>query len=413
MNVGSLIVFSVLTAMLMTTVTRTNVSAELKAGNAAHQNDGVVRPSSLAGVLEAYLPSLFPSSHGANLLLLNNGDLLCFWFSGEWEGDSDVGILVSRLGKGSKRWSRPVLVDHELGKSYQNPVGFQAPNGLIWLLHTTQDAGQGQANANVLLVLSKDNGKTWSKPKPLFTRAGSFVRQPLVLLGDNGWLLPMYYTPSKGIISGAETNYSITMISSDSGKTWKECPIPGTAGMVHPNVIKFSDTSFVAFYRSRFADWIYRSTSRDGCTWTAPTPTQLPNNNSSIQATLLRNGHLVMAFNNSCAVTGSGRAQAALRKPLSVAVSEDGGAKWPWVRDIEVGDVSIRGEVGDPLDKKEHVKGSAAYDEYSYPTILQGLDGMISVAYTYCREGIKYVTFSEEWIKQGSTVGRFKGDLPR
>lgn len=370
--------------------------------------DGIVRISSQSGAQETYLPALFPSSHGANLLLLQNGDLLCFWFSGQWEGESDVGILVSRLNAGSKQWTTPVLIDHEAGKSYQNPVGFEAPNGEIWLLHTSQDAGKGQANANVLMVVSRDNGKTWNGPRSLFTTPGSFVRQPLVLLKDK-WILPMYYTPSAGIITGAESNYSVTKTTADFGKTWVEHKIPQSDGVVHPNLIQLSENSFVLFFRSRFADWIYKSVSSDGCTWTPPIPTQLPNNNSSIQATLLRNGHLLMAFNNSNA-EGTGKAQAAMRKPLSVAISEDMGTTWPWIRDVETGDSSITGKVGDPLDKREHVVGSAAYDEYSYPTVLQGADGQIHIAFTWRREGIKYMSFTEEWIGQGSSIGKFKGD---
>jgi predicted neuraminidase len=259
-----------------------------------------------------------------------------------------------------------------------------------------------------MMATSKDDGTTWIGPKPLFTSPGSFVRHPPVLLKDK-WILPMYYTPSAGIITGAESNYSVTKTSSDSGKTWEECRIPKSDGVVHPNIIRLSDTFFILFFRSRFADWIYKSTSSDGCTWTPPVPTQLPNNNSSIQATLLQNGHLLMAFNNSNAV-GTGKAQAALRKPLSVAISEDNGATWPWIRDVETGDSTISGTVGDPLDKKEHVEGSAAYDEYSYPTILQGPDGKIHISFTWRREGIKYMSFTEDWIRQGSSIGKFKGD---
>jgi predicted neuraminidase len=388
-------------------------SGQQGSGNPSRRADGIIRPSALPGASEAFLPTLFPSSHGANLLLLRSGDLLCFWFSGEWEGDGDVGILVSRLAKGSGQWTKPLLIDHDKAKSYQNPVGFQAPDGRIWLIHTSQDAGQGQANANVLLVTSDDDGRTWNGPEPLFTEPGSFVRQPIVVLPKGEWLLPMYFTPSRGIIDGAESNYSVAKISSDSGKTWQECRIPNSNGAVHPNAIRLPDSTCVMFYRSRFADWIYKSTSRDGCAWTAPAPTQLPNNNSSVQATLLANGHVVIAFNNSNAVSSAGKAQAALRKPLAIAISEDGGKTWPWIRDIETGDTSITGSVGDPLDKKEHVKGSAAYDEYSYPTVVQSPDGQIHIAFTYRREGIKYVRFREEWIRQGTTTGKFKGDPRR
>jgi predicted neuraminidase len=232
----------------------------------------------------------------------------------------------------------------------------------------------------------------------MFTKPGSFVRQPPLVFDLSHWLLPMYYTPSRSITEGAEANYSAVKITRDGGETWKECEIPQSGGLVQPNVLKLRHGVFVAFFRSRFADFIYKSTSSDGCRWTAPIPTQLPNNNSSIQALLLRNGHIVMAFNNTSSSIKREKTQAGPRKPLSVALSTDGGQTWPWIRDIETGSK----EPEHPEDRK--------HEDYSYPAVVQEPDGKIDVAYTYRRERIKVVQFDEEWIKRGSTIGKFKGD---
>jgi predicted neuraminidase len=154
----------------------------------------------------------------------------------------------------------------------------------------------------------------------------------------------------------------------------------------------------VGFFRSRFADFIYKNTSENGCDWTVPTPTHLPNNNSSIQATLLTDGSVAIAFNNSSAGSKRGKPRTSARKPLSIALSHDGGDTWPWVRDIETG--STGGVSDDP-----HEDG-----EYSYPSLLQDDNGKIVVAYTFRRETIKVVRFDEDWIKSGTTEGAFKGD---
>src|SRR3954451_15799795 len=74
--------------------------------------DGRLRPSAIQGLKEAYLVPIFPSAHAANLLELKNGDLLCAWFSGTWEGNSDVTIVVSRLAAESTQWTEPKVVDH-------------------------------------------------------------------------------------------------------------------------------------------------------------------------------------------------------------------------------------------------------------------------------------------------------------
>jgi predicted neuraminidase len=367
--------------------------------------DGRFRSLALPGLEEAYLTPVFASSHAANLLMLKSGDLLCVWFSGSWEGNSDVGIMMARLPKGSKQWSKPQRIDHHPGKSYQNPVLFQAPDGALWLIHTTQPAGQGQANAKVLVTKSADGGKTWTTPAVLFDQPGAFVRQPLVTVSNGDWMLPMYFTPSRGITTGAETNYSVVKISGDQGTHWKDCAIPDSNGYVQPNVVRLQNGRYLAFFRSRYADYIYKSTSNDGCTWTAPQKTQLPNNNSSIQVAKLANGHLAMAFNNAGSVVTKGKPQAGPRKPLSVALSEDGGETWGWVRDLETG-IARAGELPpDPIQKDKPGR-----EEYSYPSILQAADGKINVAYTYRRLTIKIVRFDENWMKMGTTSGTFTGD---
>ena len=359
--------------------------------------DGRVRPGASHNETEAYLPMIFPSSHAPNLLALPDGSLLCVWFSGTWEGASNVAIVMSQLKNGSHSWARPVVIDHQIGYSYQNPVIFRAPSGRLWLFHTRQLAGQGQANSEALSLTSDDEGKSWSAPKILFPLPGSFIRQPLVVFGEDQWLLPMYYTPSVFITAGAEKNYSAVRISNDQGKTWKECDIPDSFGLVQPNVIKLAEDNFIVFFRSRYADWIYKSTSTDGCDWKSPEPTHLPNNNSSMQATLLQDGHIVMAFNNVNVTDVKGKPVAGPRYPLSVALSADGGKTWPWVRDIQVGNEPP------PFEQGER-------EAYSYPSITQTPDGMIHVAYDFRRKTIKVVSFMEEWVQQGGTVGKFHGD---
>lgn len=351
--------------------------------------DGLLRPTQYPGVEQAYLPAIRPSSHAANLIVLKNGDVLCFWFTGTWEGQSGVGIAMSRLTPGSHQWTKPMLIDSKPGMSYQNPVPFQAPDGTLWLFHSEQSAGKGETQAHVLVVKSKNNGKTWSKPKLLFRKPGAFDRDPLVLMPNGDWLFPMYMATGKS----SQQNYPIVKITSNQGKSWTTCRFPNASGLVQPSVIMMPNHHYVAFLRSRNATWIYRSTSTDGCHWTAPVATSLPNNDASIQATLLRDHHIVMAFNNSPRVTINGKIRPGPRKPVTLAISADGGKTWPWMRNIETGRPSATIAL-----EKEKKPGREAY---SYPVVVQDLDGKIDVAFTYRRETIKFMRLPESWIKQG------------
>jgi predicted neuraminidase len=365
--------------------------------------DGVERPDSRLGVEQAYLPILYPSSHAANLYQLRNGDILCVWFSGTWEGRSGVGIVMSRLRSGSHHWSGTRLIDHKSGVSYQNPVLFQQTDGTLNLYHTEQAADAGEANAKILHLASKDNGLTWSQPSVLFDKPGAFTRHPVVVLPNGTWLLPIEIVTSNGIDEGSATNYSATELSANHGKTWRECPMAGSMGKVQPSVVLLDRGRLLAFLRSRASDFIYRSTSSDGCTWTPAAATVLPNNNASVQLFRLRNGHLALAFDNSSATRKAATPSAGLRKPLSVALSLDEGRTWPYVRDVETG----RPGYGIQEQKPK----TPGREEYSYPSIMQSSDGRIYVAFTYRRQTIKVVSFLEDWIRHGGTAGEYQGAM--
>lgn len=356
------------------------------------------------GTQNAMLPTLYPSSHASNLLLLRNGDLLCFWFSGAAEGESGVGIVLSRLPRGSHTWSAAQLIDRDPADSYQNPVPFEAPDGTIWLLHTRQSAGKGQGDSQILKVLSRDGGRTWSKPEVLFNKRGAYDRQPIVT-GDNGqWIFPIYYSTSAGITKGAQTNYSAVEVSRDTGKTWQETRVPGSEGLVQMNILRLMRGKFVAFFRSRYADHIYRSTSADGIHWMPPAPTALPNNNASIQAYALKDGDVVMAFDNTHGPDPQRVPQTGPRVPLSLGLSKDGGITWTAVRDLEVPATQTESDKSPGAEVIRLPKGQ----EYSYPSVLQLPDGKILTTYTYRRQAIKAVLVDEDWIKHGGTVGAYR-----
>jgi predicted neuraminidase len=369
---------------------------------------------------EAKLPTFCVQNHSSNLMPLNNGDLLCAWFSGTLEGIADVYIYLSRLKAGQTEWSAPLRVSDDPAKSEQNPVLFPAPDGRLWLMWTAQKAGN-QDTAEVRYRISEDAGYTWGPIRILFDTPGTFIRQPVTVLDNGDWLIPVFYCKtSPGIKWVGDDDYSAVRISSDQGKSWAEYGVPNSTGCVHMNVGKRSDGSLFALFRSRWADWIYGSQSADnGRTWSEPLPTSLPNNNSSIQFIRLINGHLALAFNNRNAAAetarrtslydeieddGAQQAPAAAgqgapgkksafwgtpRAPLTVAISEDEGKTWPHMRDLETGDgYCLTNNSKEGLNR-----------ECSYPSIKQTSDGLIHMTYTYFRQYIKYVCISEDWIK--------------
>ena len=94
-----------------------------------------------------------------------------------------------------------------------------------------------------------------------------------------------------------------------------------------------------------------------GYSLTQARPIDLPNPNSGIDALRLRDGRVVLVYNH----TNIGRT------PLNIAVSRDG-------------------EHFKMFQVLEHEPG-----EYSYPALIQGVDGTLHITYTWNRKKIRYV----------------------
>lgn len=374
-----------------------------------------------AAIVEAFLPTACAQNHAANLTLLPNGELLCVWFGGTQEGLPDISIYLSRLSPGAHRWSDPVKLSNDAARSEQNPVLFQAPDGKLWLLYTSQSFGN-QETAVVRYRISQDAGQTWGDIGTLIDDPGTFIRQPIVVRDDGAWLLPIFRCRVlQGEKWDGSHDSSAVLISRDEGRSWRERVVPASTGCVHMNIVRGRE-GFLALYRSRWADRIYRSHSADGAIWSAPEPTELPNNNSSIQATRLFSGALAVVFNESSAAQaterrvslydeiddGSAKREApptdtsarrafwgAPRAPMTIALSDDDGQTWPWRRSFAFGD-------GYCLTNNSEDKRNR---ELSYPSIVQSRDGIIHVAFTHFRQRIRYVRLTEAWVRSGVRHG--------
>ncbi|MEW1810506.1 exo-alpha-sialidase [Pseudarthrobacter phenanthrenivorans] len=381
----------------------------------------------------AYLPAPTVQSHAANLLTLPDGRLGCVWFGGTQEGVPDISIWFSTLEPGSTQWSEPAQLSDDSTRSEQNPILFVAPDKALWLLYTAQKAGN-QDTAEVRRRISLDSGRTWGDVETLFPAnetGGVFVRQLPVVLPSGRLIIPIFRcitTPGEKWVGNSDD--SAVMISDDAGATWTQHVLPGSLGCVHMNIQRVADGSLLALFRSRWADSIYASRSTDdGSTWSEPAPTELPNNNSSIQFVALTDGRLALVYNHSRAEASTERRLSLYdeidddglaeeqgqvaepvaaahddgvkrafwgtpRSPMTLAISEDSGRSWPIRRNLDVGDgYCLSNNSRDGLNR-----------EYSYPSIHQGPDGALNIAYTYFRQAIKYVRVDPQWAYEGSTT---------
>lgn len=350
-----------------------------------------------------------PQNHAPQLCWISEDELACVWMAGSQEGTSSMSIFGSVLRKGKTRWSKPRLLSQDASRSEQNPVLFVAPDGRLHLIHTAQLTrppgdeswqAQGQAfsmqwTAKLRHQSTSSWGQRWTRAKDLIDTP-AFCRQPPVALPDGGLLLPIYRSLEAGGSFGQDHS-SVLPLDASVKVCGEPFEVPDSIGRVHGCIVRSADGErWLQFFRSRLADCVYRSIgSLDGRLWTPPEAVPLPNNNSSIQALRLRSGLLVMAFNRTSAGRDPQRQWGEAiwphtRWPLSLAISEDDGATWPWVRDIDFG-MGFCGEANWHQNM-----------QLAYPSLVEGLDDELHLAYSWGnRAAIRHVC-----LTVGDVMGR-------
>ena len=378
---------------------------ELTAAEIEAAMDGRLHASP-SGRVDAFLPSPMVQNHAANLHVLPDGRLACVWFGGTMEGMGDISVYLSTVGPDG--WTPARKLSDDATRSEQNPVLFTAPDGKVWLFHTSQPGGR-QDECEIVARVSHDGGDSFGPARRIGDFRGVFVRQPLRLGPAGEWLLPGFrcVTPATGRWTG-DIDRAVMLVSQDQGASWQALEVPDSLGAVHMNPVAPLAMVMPAFYRDRYAQWVKRSLSLDGgLTWTAPQPTDLPNNNSSVQATRLADGRIAMVLNPISAaqsdarraslydeIEGEAEVQAVTsgpkaiwgvpRAPMTLAISSDNGASFPLRIDLDQG-------TGHALSNNS---AEGVNRELSYPSILQDVEGQLHIAYTYHRRAIRYVRIS-------------------
>jgi predicted neuraminidase len=302
----------------------------------------------------------FPSCHASTILETSDG-LLSAWFGGTEERAPDVCIYTSVQAKG--KWGVPVLTANGVwkGKQYPcwNPVLFRKDNGEIVLYYRI---GPSPREWWGMYKISGDEGKTWSVAVKIPNNFLGPIKNKPIRLPDGHILYPTS-------VETAEKWNSYLEISDQGLKSWSRIELDNNGlQTIQPTILIHEGKKLQLLFRSKNKA-IIQSWSEDvGKTWSALSPTSLPNNNSGIDAVTLKDGRHVLIFNP---VTKG-------RNVLGMAVSVDG-KNW---------------EAAVLLENDSDSEG-----EYSYPAVIQAEDGLIHVVYTWKRELIKHVVIDPSKLK--------------
>ncbi|MDE1940414.1 MAG: exo-alpha-sialidase [Alphaproteobacteria bacterium] len=329
----------------------------------------------------------FPEAHASTLVELKNGAMMAAWFGGTKEGADDVAIwgAVRRDG----RWSRQQVLVREPHIPCWNPVLFHSATGRLWLYYKF---GPKPSEWTAGRLYSDDEGVSWSAPEHLPAGLLGPIRAKPLLLGDGT------------ILAGSSVeSYQSWAVwierSADNGATWQKIgpitlpaasdipdagaraaaaekgpiahnvdsgihtklypPTETTIGIIQPTLIDLGNHHIRLYARAhtRSARIVAADSFDDGRHWTQGHDIDLPNPNSGIDAVRLRDGRIVMIYNNSYN----------RRNVLNLAVSRDG-EHFRMFRTPEDGE-----------------------GQFSYPAMIQARDGSLRMTYTYQRRTIKYL----------------------
>lgn len=344
--------------------------------------------------------------HGSSVVELPNGDFLVAWFQGSGERNADdVRIMGARRKKGQNAWSAPFVLADTPHLPDCNPVLFTVKDKLylVWIavqankwehsilrVRTTTAYGGDMAPAwewqdNILLkpgeAFAKAVAEAFDELPPLHTGWSEYAPRYDQMIIDastditkrsTGWMTRIKPTVTSGgrillPLYSDGFNFSIAAISNDEGNSWlPSLPIVGR-GPIQPAIVQRRDGTLVAYMRDSgdAPARVQMSESIDGgMSWTAARKTDIPNG-ASVDVLVLRDGRWAMLGND----VDDGRYR------LSLYLSDDEGVTW---------------RVKQPLEF-DHAK----VGRYSYPSLIQGRDGLLYMTYSYHpdndHKAIKYV----------------------
>jgi len=314
-------------------------------------------------------------AHSAALAVRPDGSLVAVWYAGSGEGASDVGIWMAKRGIGG-RWSAPREIMSRESVAAQlrrhvvslgNPVLLTGDGGRLGLLFVSIAAGRW-SGSSLNLAWSVDGGETWGPVEKLTTNPlanlSTLPRNPPSPLTGGGWAVPVYEEfvgrfPEVLWLWPGGSRYGVTRLA-------------GGMTIFQPSLVPLAPDRAAVFYRDGGGERaLGRAESRDaGRRWSAEAKTALPNADSGVCVTRLADGRLLAAFNDS--------AERRDRRNLRLAVSGDSGRTWRRI-------ATLAEEDG---------------QEFSYPYLLGGQDGVVRMVYSSRRNRIVYAAFNEAWLAE-------------
>ena len=243
------------------------------------------------------------------------------------------------------------------GKFMQNAV-LSDKDGVLHLFGLHFFSQYGDWRSPVYHVMSRDGGKAWSRPQNVpFGHPYCGGLNSVIQLRNGRIVLPVGYFGG-----GSHGWFNNTMaLSDDGGKSWRpsrEEPSLDKLSIDEASGIQLKDGRLWLLFRTG-GGYLYESISPDGDRWPKATPTRFVSPSAPAGVVRLKDGRLVIAWNNSLKPR-----HVMNRLVIAAAISGDEGKTWRGYREIARAD-----------------RNPGMGHGPTYPWLTEASDGKVLVSY--------------------------------
>lgn len=309
--------------------------------------------------------------------------LMSAWFAGSREGAKDVQIYASFLPLADLQtmpktphhlWSEPmvILTPEELAqksgtriKKLGNPVLHQTNDGTIHLF-VVATSYAGWAASKIYHLTSKD-GKSFDfkqiLPLSPFLNISHLVRVLPISLSDGGFYLPIYHEMA--------AKFEVILRFDEAGNLMGKMRPNGLTKTLQPSLAPISSTDCLMARRHRHSQPLLIQECTDGGQkWSTPTPTNVDNDNSSLN---------VIAINGTPYLIHNQRQADNTRFYLYLS--------------------QLHKQDGRINTTKTLLLDTADTGEVSYPTSLM-VGEHLHIVYTHDRKSIRHIALNQAFIDE-------------
>lgn len=224
---------------------------------------------------------------------------------------------------------------------------------------------------------SDDGGETWSDGGAIdFGHDYTGSLNNVLVLDSGRIVLPLSYLDQE---RASGQFVSMTVYSDDRGESWQrsnDCAVDSggqfiESGAAEPVVVQLKSGLVWMVIRTT-TGYFWESFSTDGAIWTTPQPTRIVSSNAPAGVLKLRDGRIVLAWNNLYGEPMHAGGISYARQKLHMAISRDDAQTWSVPRVV----ASV-----EPGDLPE--------SQTTYPYLIQAADGAIVLVYhrVHARQG--------------------------